>query len=343
MQEEKTDNQSSGQKCLNCGTPLADRFCTHCGQDSREIKKSVWNFFLQFFENFTDLDNRLWSSLFPLLFKPGYLTVSYLEGKRKRYLNPIQLYAFFSFLFFLSVYYLPESEGVKSVKDEILQDIQENNKRDSLHSHQKDSIGTRIFNLTMELDSGDTDPNDGSIVISGISTRYETYDSIQNTLPPEKRHGLFARNFFKKLLFFNKKAKENDSSLVKDLIDSFKDNMPTVLTLLLPISALFLQILYFRRGLFYVEHLVLTLHFHSACFFYMTICEVALLIFPILNDYSEALVLVSFIYVFLAMKSFYGQGVLKTSLKFLIFLGSYLVLLLLGTICNVLVAAWKVA
>ena len=71
------------EKCLNCGTVLSDRFCGHCGQDKKEFKRSVWLVFFQFFETFTDFDNKLWSSLGPLIYKPGFLTKKFLAGKRK--------------------------------------------------------------------------------------------------------------------------------------------------------------------------------------------------------------------------------------------------------------------
>ncbi len=337
----ETENlKQEAAKCLNCGTPLNDRFCAHCGQDSREIKKSVWTFFLQFFENFTDLDNRLWSSLFPLLFRPGYLTQSYLEGKRKRYLNPIQLYAFFSFLFFLTAYYLPEADGEKSIADEIIQDMNSNERTDSTKTKsKKDTLETGEFQFNFSSDTTEKKRDDGSIIFNGIRTRYENYDSIQATLPAEKKDGWFARKFYKKLLFFNKKAKEKDGSVVKGLIESFKDNMPTVITLLIPFAAFFLQILYFRRGLYFVEHLVLTLHIHSAAFFYLSISELLVTFIPILNDYSDILMLINFSYAYLAMKRFYGQGYFKTFFKFLIFLVAYLILLFLGTISNVVVSA----
>ena len=340
MDPEAEIPKSESKNCLNCGSPLSDRFCPRCGQDSREIKRSVWQFALQSFETITDLDNRLWSSLFPLLFRPGYLTQRYLEGKRKRYLNPIQLYAFFSFLFFLTAYYLPDADGEKSIADEFIQDMNSNERPNSTKpKSKKDTLQTDEFQFNFRINPSEKRIDDGSIILNGIRTRYETYDSIQAALPAEKRDGWFAKKFYKKLLFFNKKAKEKDGSVVKGLIESFKDNMPTVITLLIPFAAFFLQILYYRRGLYFVEHLVLTLHIHSAAFFYLSSTELLLTVIPFLNDYSDILKLINFSYAYLAMKRFYEQGYFKTFLKFLIFLVAYLILLFLGTISNVVVSA----
>jgi len=47
------------------------------------------------------LDARLWATLWPLLSRPGFLTVEYLAGRRMRYLSPLKLYLSLAFVYFL--------------------------------------------------------------------------------------------------------------------------------------------------------------------------------------------------------------------------------------------------
>ncbi|MDQ7054838.1 MAG: DUF3667 domain-containing protein [candidate division KSB1 bacterium] len=57
----------------------------------------------EFFGDLLSFDSRLLRTLLPLLFKPGQLTRNYLAGQRIRYVPPVRLYIFISFLFFLSL------------------------------------------------------------------------------------------------------------------------------------------------------------------------------------------------------------------------------------------------
>ena len=55
---------------------------------------------LEVFRTLTHLDSRLIRSLRYLLFRPGTLTVAYLEGPRKPYITPFQLFLTANILFF---------------------------------------------------------------------------------------------------------------------------------------------------------------------------------------------------------------------------------------------------
>jgi hypothetical protein len=106
-EENSTPEEPEKISCLNCGAQITDRFCSHCGQDKNEFQKSIWQILVGFAASLFDLDGKIPSSFVPLLFKPGKLTLEFLEGKRKSQINPFQLYAFFSFIFFLTAFYLP--------------------------------------------------------------------------------------------------------------------------------------------------------------------------------------------------------------------------------------------
>src|ERR1700730_4948588 len=89
------------KNCLNCGTYVEERYCTHCGQENIEIKESFRHLISHFFSDLTHYDSKLFTTLKDLIFKPGYLTNEYLAGRRVNYLHPIRMYVFVSFLYFL--------------------------------------------------------------------------------------------------------------------------------------------------------------------------------------------------------------------------------------------------
>lgn len=58
--------------------------------------------FLQHFLNdYFTFDSKIVRSFRPLLFKPGFLTTEFLNGRRVRYIPPLRMYLFVSILFFL--------------------------------------------------------------------------------------------------------------------------------------------------------------------------------------------------------------------------------------------------
>ncbi|MXW16051.1 MAG: DUF3667 domain-containing protein [Gemmatimonadetes bacterium] len=87
--------------CENCGSVRPTPFCPQCGQNDRNYARGlatvVWEFGREAFE----MDSRFFQTLKLLLFKPGSLTNEFSRNRRARYMSPIRLYLFTSFLFVL--------------------------------------------------------------------------------------------------------------------------------------------------------------------------------------------------------------------------------------------------
>ena len=92
-----------GIECLNCGQPISenDNFCSNCSQVNDELPLSIKQFISEFFAGFFSFDSRFFKTFVPLLFKPGKVSKDYVVGKRRRYVNPFQLYLHVTILFFL--------------------------------------------------------------------------------------------------------------------------------------------------------------------------------------------------------------------------------------------------
>jgi len=89
--------------CLNCEQPISDNdnFCSNCGQVNDELPLSIKQFISEFFSGFFSFDTRFFKTFIPLIFKPGSVSKDYVEGKRRRYVNPFQLYLHITIVFFL--------------------------------------------------------------------------------------------------------------------------------------------------------------------------------------------------------------------------------------------------
>ena len=87
--------------CPTCSASHFTNFCPACGEESaRAGHLTLHGFAKQLAENLTSVDSQLLRSFHCLLCKPGDLTVSYREGRRKKFLLPINLFLFTNVLFF---------------------------------------------------------------------------------------------------------------------------------------------------------------------------------------------------------------------------------------------------
>ena len=78
--------------CPNCGAELVGDFCHGCGEKRTEARDlSVRHFLKDAAAELTSLDSKLLNTLRALLFRPGFLTLEWLAGRRARYLKPLNL------------------------------------------------------------------------------------------------------------------------------------------------------------------------------------------------------------------------------------------------------------
>ena len=88
--------------CKNCGASLSGNFCANCGQKSEIHRVTFGHFAHEFFHAFTHTDKGILLLIKELVTRPGHVAREYLEGKRKKYFNPLtfliilsSLYAYF--------------------------------------------------------------------------------------------------------------------------------------------------------------------------------------------------------------------------------------------------------
>jgi hypothetical protein len=106
-------------KCANCHAPLRGPFCSVCGQRVETHIHSFWEFLQEAFEGITHADSRVWRTVWPLLFRPGFLTAEYFAGRRARYLPPLRLYLVITVIFFLVAATVPHGLALLSFNDNL--------------------------------------------------------------------------------------------------------------------------------------------------------------------------------------------------------------------------------
>lgn len=112
------------------------------------------------------------------------------------------------------------------------------------------------------------------------------------------------------------------------------DNIAKMMFLLMPVYALILAALYWRRKLFFVDHLSFALHVHAFLFTLFTLIvlvrELGGLDVLETGDGAQWLLAIMAGYVWVALKVAYGQGAVRTTVKWLLLGWCYSIVLLFG-------------
>jgi hypothetical protein len=332
--------------CLNCGATVQGRYCHACGQENIEPKETFWHMVTHFFYDITHFDGSFFVTLKDLLFKPGFLSREYMLGRRKKYLHPVRMYVFTSAVFFLvffSMFHVSEDdvsvtnqrakveEGFSTVKEEAFKDAQ--TKEDSaailkglelLGYNEVNEIRIPDSILETKSKKGGFSVNMGRDV-SNYKTLRE-YDSVQNTLPKNKRDAGLTKIFARRSVGLNEKYKGDQQKIAVELINKFIHSIPYLLFVSLPLYALFLKLLYIRHGkqYYFADHGVFLIHLYVFTFlfllFYFGLDKLEKQTHWKGIGFVQAIVIIAgLFYTLKAMKNFYTQGWGKTILKFIIF------------------------
>jgi hypothetical protein len=95
--------------CENCRTELRGHYCSKCGQAAVDYHRSFRHVIVDVLDSFLNWDSKFIRSIGLLLWRPGWLTNQFLEGRRVRFLHPLRLYLLVSIVFFLCAKLIPMS------------------------------------------------------------------------------------------------------------------------------------------------------------------------------------------------------------------------------------------
>lgn len=301
-----------GAPCANCGDRTPGRFCRHCGQARRVVHVSLREMVADFVDDQLTLNSRLPRTVAFLLVRPGYLTREYLRGRIASYVRPLRLYLGTSVLFFL-VFAFAARLG--------------------------NWVGGDVIRVRTTTDS--TAGAAGRVQAETLRRHADSRRASVRPAPPQKEavvfHGMGA--FGDTLNVKYQRLKQMEPRQRRDvLLDAVQEQLPRLMFAMLPVFALLLKLLYLRSGRFYVEHFVFALHFHAFAFLLSTLLIGVEQLPGAANVAAIPLAAVGWIYLYLfvAMKKVYGQGIVRTGGKYAALLLSYFFLLVLGFVVSLL-------
>ena len=291
-------------ECQNCGYTVDVAYCSKCGQKNTETRQSFHHLITHFAEDLTHYDGAFWKTIKYLLFRPGKLTIEYLEGHRMRFVPPVKLYIFISFVtFFLMAVLAPEPE-------------------------EEEHTGTHTTANVKKDDLNELEIQDGVFIHS-----LRELDSVNNMRPVKERMSKLEYNFYKGLVKANS---ENFSG--RDLIITAAHTLPKVLFIYMPIFAFWLWIFHGKKRWYFFDHGIFTLHYFSFLLLTVTIIMVVSWGLTFVSDYLSAafvsiagllLLLYSFFYFFRSHRKMYGETRTISRLKgFALFLINLILILI---------------
>ena len=88
--------------CKSCENDHQENFCPACGEKAFHTKQlSLKHFVEETFEGFVHFDNKFFCSIKTLVKAPGQLSLDYTEGKRVKYMKPVQFFLIVNLIFFV--------------------------------------------------------------------------------------------------------------------------------------------------------------------------------------------------------------------------------------------------
>ena len=322
--------------CLNCGDARSGRFCAQCGQNDRNYMRSLLPMMWELNREAFEVDARILQTLKLLLFKPGSLSAEFSRNRRARYMSPIRLYLFTSFVFFLVLSFaLPDSVYDDSVvamgsdsaevsPSQVVSDAELAALKAALRpeqGHRVDDIlarpeasPSRSFLPMLARLVAHRDPfgPDFGTADDSLPSR-----AVPTTGPP----GFLMRAFVTSMV-----------DLLHDpdvFIQRMVGNMPIAMFFLLPFLALALKICYFRKRRYLIEHLVFAIHVQT--FIFLALGAALLMPGGALGNWARLfLIVASEVYYLVALRRFYGDGWIRTLIKGFVVEWLYLWVLLPG-------------
>lgn len=307
------ENQPIAGACPNCSAELNGPFCSNCGQHQVDLDRPLRELGAEAMEAFFSFDTRILRTLWPLISRPGFLTVEFMAGRRKRYVHPFKLYFAICVALFIG-------------------------------------LAASGYSVIVIGDSGDTvvaigDEHDADRPVDtgdGAASKTEPLDdavpagSTNFTLAESEDDDSFLSRLFQPLA----ELAEKDP---KRLDRIFSDRLAKSIVILVPVFAALLRLLYWRRS--YITDVVFSLHLHSFAF----LALLAGLSVDLVTGASEgsgpgnavAVVAIA-VYTFLALRRVQGQGRLVTVAKMVLLLIGYLVALIVTMILTLAATALTV-
>lgn len=315
--------------CLNCGHESQEDFqyCPQCSQKNLPSRIHFSVVISDLFQNAFALDSRLGRSIYPFLFKPGFLTTEFNAGRRLSYVNPFRLYLVISLILFFLIS-LPSTEEATQDSEDFISVREQNSILDAEELSEEKKKELRSKDSTKR-------ENEASMKLSYESNFFEHWTEAFQTIKEKeiKTHKMSKEQLDSLLLVYEIEVGSmnriilrqggkaaNDSESFENFM---KSKLPTTMLLMMPLFAAIVYIFYRSKKVFYLEHLVHAFHLHSFLFF-MLLLQALVSLFGYTSQGTGAVIaLICAWYFYKSMRNVYLQSRFKTVAKMILLSSIY--------------------
>jgi hypothetical protein len=276
-------DHSAASHCPNCSASVSGHFCHQCGQETVLHPPSAREFMHEFIGHYVAIEGKLWKSLGLLLFRPGRLTLEYINGRRVRYVQPLRMYLTFSLIFFAVLKFamhdaITVGDGTR---------------------HPPAAAAQGAHQLPAKPDAGLVKEDHPGEIVDGMH-------SVSDWVRPHSAYLAGKVEHFGELSFDQRKEL---------LENSFYHYSPYAIFFMMPVFAFYLKLLYLGSGRRYGEHLLFALHTNGFAFLAMSLM---ILVPNGLGLVEFLLWLWLTLYLPMAMRRVYGGSRKLTALRWLV-------------------------
>jgi hypothetical protein len=315
--------------CENCGAALAGHYCGQCGQAAVDYRRSFRYVIADVLDSFLNWDSKFFTTIALLIVKPWRLTNEFLAGKRVRYVNPLRLYLLASILFFFAVNYGAKGLHVDASKlgQKDRAELEADLKKEDLPPAAREKLKALLREPEAQESPAIASPSPPITGSSPAQSNHEqrreygkigerpfmVFDSKAKTATPFER-------------WIEGRAKETmgeHGAKMGLFIATLFSNLPYMMLCCIPLFALVLKLLYVRRHIFYIDHLIYALHIHTFAYSGIMLIVLATIglnrVIPgVIAGWAIALLWIAFVVqIFLSIRRVYQQGWFFSIFKFL--------------------------
>lgn len=312
-----TEREEQHNNCLNCGHELhGENYCPNCGQKTGTKRLTLSHFIQESLTSLLSFDSRFYRTLWEIFRYPGKVAKEYNKGRRMAYLPPFRLY------FLASIIMLFVNNGGLEPTDLTKKDTTptETVGEDLVDDEAEGPPGAQEVELSLSPEANDFVDNMVEMIkCCPELTAKKALDSLN-----------METNFTN--LFIYEQLQKGFKMDKDEFFDYFASKLFWVFFLFIPLFALVPQLLYIRRNIYYLEHLVFILYTQGAFFIVFTVVSIVEHFVDL--GWPTLITIFAFpLYTYLAMLRFYGQSRRKTFLKWILlntgyFLSAFTFLLL---------------
>lgn len=266
------NGQTNGapSECRNCGEPVHRRYCGACGQLAQNFHKPLVNLIAEVLGDFFSLDGRVARTVPALLFSPGKITKSYLSGKRQRYVPPFRLYLLSSFIFFLALFSVGQSQHWFDFRLDIPPDASVLVTPDDTSSNDKADETTIPEVKQGEKNSPDSQTDETQHKVGDLLTENGRVNRklLEQRIDESVEAEAPVKAFLKELANVGVDVYENPALF----LSAMRNWAPRLALIMTPVMILCLVIVYpFRKGVYVYDHVITALHYQTWLYLFTTL------------------------------------------------------------------------